>query len=78
MGVSIANLREKEPDVISEKRNLASLLFHFAFSLETRISEERPYRPESYTNDIKVNPTQKDNELFVMLIRTLRDYFKLL
>ena len=52
MGVCRANLREK---------NLMSLLFNFAFCLEQESRKNWPNRPESYTNDIKVNHTQKRN-----------------
>ena len=67
-----------------ENRNLTSLLFNFAFVLKQESQTNWPNRPESYTNDVKVNPTQKGTEKFIMLTRkicpcrTLREYSKLL
>ena len=45
---------------------MTSLLFNFPFSLKTRIPENWPNCPESY---IRVTPTQKRIEMFMMLKR---------
>ena len=60
MGVSRAMLRKKKPDI-----------FTLRFCIQSRQESRKnwPDRPESYTNDIKVNPTQKSTEMFIMLIR---------
>ena len=60
-GVNRANLREKKPDV-------------FTFSilrlvLKRESQKSWPNCPESYTNDGTVSPTQKDIEMFIVLIR---------
>ena len=54
VGVSRANLKEKEPDV-----------FTLRF-LKQEFQRNWPNRLESYINNIKVNPTQKDTKLFII------------
>ena len=51
---------------------MTSLLFSFPFSLETRNTKElsQSFRI-LYKGDIKVNSTQKDTEMFIMLKRKL-------
>ena len=61
-GVSRANLRE---------RNMTSLLFNSHLALKQESGKNCPNRPESYTGDMKVNPTQKGTEMFIMLKRKL-------
>ena len=56
--VSRANVREKKSD--------ASVL---SLVLKRESQKNWPNRPESYMNNITVNPTQKGTEMFIALIR---------
>ena len=71
-----------------KEKSLASSLFNFTLVLKEESLKNWPNRPESYTNDIKVNPTQKGTDISILLFvynsneknlpRTLREYSKIL
>ena len=44
-------------------------MINFVFSLKMTIPKELAYSPESYTNDITVNLSQKGTKMFIAVIR---------